>query len=235
MRAVRRICRSYGKSAGTDIIVGTQPLHFSTEGSGLISGRGVGPMFSTKGSGLISGRAAGLTAAAVFAALVVAFATTGVAQQPPTTTPERDLLTRIRRLTVEGRRAGEGYWSPDGNRLVFQSERELGNPFYQIYTVDLTSGQTFRISPGQGKTTCAFFRPGSDQILFASTHHDPASKKLQDDELAFRASGKERRYAWDYDPEFEIYAVSTKTREIERLTNARGYDAEASYSPDGRW
>jgi Tol biopolymer transport system component len=155
-----------------------------------------------------------------------------LAQAP---TPERDFLSRVRRLTVEGRRAGEGYWSPDGTKLVFQSEREPGNPFYQIYTVDLTTGQTFRISPGIGKTTCAFFRPGTDQILFASTHHDPNSKKLQDDELAFRASGKERRYAWDYDPEFEIYAVSTKTREIERLTNARGYDAEASYSPDGRW
>jgi len=33
---------------------------------------------------------------------------------------ERDFLTRIRRLTVEGKRAGEGYWSPDGKRLVFQ-------------------------------------------------------------------------------------------------------------------
>jgi Tol biopolymer transport system component len=149
--------------------------------------------------------------------------------------PERQFLSRIRRLTVEGRRAGEGYWSPDGKRLVFQSEREPGNPFYQIYTVDLTSGQTFRISPGMGKTTCAFFRPNSDQILFSSTHHDPRSKALQDEELAFRASGKERRYAWDYDEEMEIYAVSEKTKEIQRLTNARGYDAEASYSPDGQW
>jgi Tol biopolymer transport system component len=158
------------------------------------------------------------------------------APQPPTgDNPERQFLSRIRRLTVEGRRAGEGYWSPDGKRLVFQSEREPGNPFYQIYTVDLTSGQTFRISPGTGKTTCAFFRPGTDQILFSSTHHDPASKKLQDDELAFRASGKERRYAWDYDEQMEIYAVSEKTKEIQRLTNVRGYDAEASYSPDGQW
>jgi Tol biopolymer transport system component len=157
------------------------------------------------------------------------------AQQGAADNPERQFLSRVRRLTVEGRRAGEGYWSPDGRRLVFQSEREPGNPFYQIYTVDLTDGQTFRISPGMGKTTCAFFRPGSDQILFSSTHHDPNSKKLQDEELAFRASGKERRYAWDYDPEMEIYAVSEKTKEIQRLTNVRGYDAEASYSPDGQW
>jgi Tol biopolymer transport system component len=148
---------------------------------------------------------------------------------------EGEFLSRVRRLTVEGRRAGEGYWSPDGQRLVFQSEREAGNPFYQIYALDFTSGDTKRISPGYGKTTCSFFRPGTDQILFASTHHDPRSKALQQEEIDFRASGKERRYAWDYDPEFELYAFSEKSGQTTRLTNARGYDAEGSYSPDGQW
>jgi Tol biopolymer transport system component len=118
--------------------------------------------------------------------------------------------------------------------IVFQSEREPGNPFYQIYTLDLTSGETKRISPGIGKTTCAFFRPGTDEIEFSSTHHDPRSKQLQDDELAFRASGKERRYAWDYDPEMDIYAANGSGK-LTRLTTARGYDAEGSYSPDGQW
>ena len=148
---------------------------------------------------------------------------------------EQEFLTRVRRLTVEGRRAGEGYWSPDGRQLVFQSEREPGNPFYQIYTMDLTSGETTRISTGTGKTTCAFFRPGTDQIEFASTHADPSSKAHQDEELAIRASGKERRYSWDYDPAMDIYSYDVKTRAMTRLTTAPGYDAEGSYSPDGQW
>jgi Tol biopolymer transport system component len=155
-------------------------------------------------------------------------------QEPPAY-QERDFLTRVRRLTVEGKRAGEGYWAPDGKRLVFQSEREAGNPFYQIYVLDLVTGDTKRISTGAGKTTCAFFRPGTDEIEFASTHADPKSKEYQDQELAFRASGKERRYSWDYDPEMDIYSYAGKTGALKRLTTAKGYDAEGSYSPDGQW
>src|SRR5207249_7726591 len=107
-------------------------------------------------------------------------------------------------------------------------------PFYQIYVMDLASGDVKRVSPGMGKTTCAFFRPGSDEIEFASTHLDPKSKQYQEEELAFRASGKERRYSWDYDPEMDIFAYSEKTGALKRLTTARGYDAEGSYSPDGQ-
>jgi Tol biopolymer transport system component len=167
-------------------------------------------------------------------ALLVAAPLAG--QSPPAGAySERDFLSRIRRLTLEGRRAGEGYWSPDGRRLVFQSEREPGNPFYQIYTLDLVTGETQRISTGTGKTTCAFFHPQTGDVLFASTHHDPRSPDLQAAELTFRASGQERRYAWDYDPEMELYVRNSRTGSLRRLTNARGYDAEASYSPDGRW
>ena len=59
---------------------------------------------------------------------------------------EKDFLSRVRRLTVDGKRAGEGYWSPDGKKLVFQSEREPGNPFYQIYLLGFSSSCFFSLS-----------------------------------------------------------------------------------------
>ena len=127
--------------------------------------------------------------------LRVALVVAAIAQATaPAQYQEKDFLTRVRRLTVEGRRAGEGYWSPDGKRLVFQSEREPGNPFYQIYVLDLTSGDTKRVSPGIGKTTCAFFRPGTDEIMFSSTHLDPKSKQYQEEELVHQGrAGPEPR------------------------------------------
>jgi Tol biopolymer transport system component len=154
----------------------------------------------------------------------------------PTSGPEAEarFLTNPRQLILEGRRSGEGYFSPDGKALIFQSEREPGNPFYQIYTLDLESGDIARVSPGTGKTTCAFFRPGSDEVLFSSTHLDPNALAKQKAEFDLRASGKERRYSWDYDDQMDIFIAKRDGSHLRQLTQTLGYDAEASFSPDGK-
>src|SRR3990167_10967293 len=89
------------------------------------------------------------------ALIAVAFMTVApaLASQGQAPYQERDFLSRVRRLTVDGTRAGEGYWSPDGKRLVFPSEREPGNPFYQIYVMNLDTVDVTRISPRTRKTT----------------------------------------------------------------------------------
>ena len=147
---------------------------------------------------------------------------------------ESRFLSNIRQLTYDGKRAGEGYFSEDGNALIFQSEREPDNPFYQIYLLNLLTGDTHRVSTGIGKTTCAFFRPGTDEVLYASTHHDAFAKAKQEEELKFRASGQERRYSWDYDEAMDIFSANRDGSNLKQLTDAPGYDAEASYSPDGK-
>lgn len=147
---------------------------------------------------------------------------------------EHELLTTIRQLTFAGRRAGEGYFSADGRSMVFQSEREVGNPFFQIYLMDMETGDQIRVSPGQGKTTCSWIHPDGQRVLFASTHNDPLALEKQQNEIHLRANGKERRYSWDYDEEFELYAFDRITHKISQLTSSRGYDAEGSFSPDGQ-
>jgi Tol biopolymer transport system component len=158
-------------------------------------------------------------------------AAAGAAEEPAL---EARFITNPRQLILEGRRSGEGYFSPDGKQLIFQSEREPGNPFYQIYILDFETGDTTRVSPGGGKTTCSFFQPGTDRVIFASTHEDPDAAKKQKAELDFRASGKERRYSWDYDEQFEIYSARRDGTGLTSLTHSPGYDAEGSCSPDGK-
>jgi Tol biopolymer transport system component len=146
---------------------------------------------------------------------------------------EARLLTGARQLTFEGRRAGEGYFSADGRQMIFQSERDPSNPFYQIYLMNLETGDVDALSPGHGKTTCGWIHPDNTRVMYASTHDDPQARAKMQAELDFRASGQERRYAWDYDEQFEIYQQDLVSGERTNLTGALGYDAEGSYSPDG--
>lgn len=142
-------------------------------------------------------------------------------------------LSRTRQLTYDGRRAGEGYFSADGRQLVFQSERDPANPFFQIFRLNRDTGQTEQISPGHGKTTCAWIHPDGQRVLFASTQDDPEAVAKQKEELAMRESGQQRRYSWDYDENYDIYEYDPADGSYRNLTDAQGYDAEGSYSPDG--
>ena len=146
---------------------------------------------------------AALLAAPVFSGVVIGGQDAPTYQErdflTPRPPPDRRRQARRRRLLVARRQAPR------------VSERaRAGQSLLSDLRARSATGDTKRISPGTGKTTCAFFRPGTDEIEFASTHADPKSKQYQDDELAFRASGKERRYSWDYDPEMDIYATARR-------------------------
>jgi len=154
------------------------------------------------------------------------------------------ILKDGRQLTFVGPRAGEGYFSKDGKLLIFQSEREPENPFYQIYLLNRASGASIRVSPGEGKTTCAWIHPSSEKALFSSTHLDPQLKEKTEKEWAERRSPVKGKYSWSFDETFDIFEAPIASamkngrpvdkKSLKRLTKEIGYDAEGSYSPDGR-
>lgn len=143
-------------------------------------------------------------------------------------------LANIRQVTRFFKRAGEGYFSPDGTQIVYQAY-PIGYPFYQIYTQPLEKDfEPRRISPGRGRTTCAYFSPDAKTIMFASAHSDPqpeVTEKMARDDAA---KGGRPRYQWDFDPNMEIYTVGADGLGMKRLTDSAGYDAEGSYSHDGK-
>ncbi|WP_413570678.1 M28 family peptidase [Bdellovibrio sp. HCB117] len=144
------------------------------------------------------------------------------------------LMAESRQMTFVGPKSGEGYFSPDGKKMIFQSEREPGNPFYQMYVMDLISGETVRVSPGQGKTTCGWIHPSMKKVLYSSTHLDPATKKKTEEEIDNRKKAVKARYSWSFDDSYDIFDSNLQGGSIHRLTKEKGYDAEASYSPDGQ-
>lgn len=148
-------------------------------------------------------------------------------------------LKNIHQVTYDFVRAGEGYFSPDMKRIIFQAEeRQGGNPFYQMFILDLATGRHQRISPGIGRTTCGYFRPDGQKILFASSHLDPETRRHQQEEYSRREedrrAGRRRRYEWNFDPHMDIFESNLDGTGLTRLTDAPGYDAEGSYSADGR-
>ncbi len=148
---------------------------------------------------------------------------------------EDRLLSGVRQLTFEGRRAGEGYFNADGTKMIFQSERDEKNPFYQIFLMDLETGDVQQVSPGHGRTTCAWVHPSDKRVLYSSTHDDPDAHRKMATELRERASGTKKRYSWNFDSSYEIYTQDLTGTQRVNLTKAQGYDAEGSYSPDGNW
>jgi TolB protein len=129
----------------------------------------------------------------------------------------------LTQLTFGGENA-EAYFSNDEKRLVLQSTRD-GAACDQIYTIDLADKKLQRVSSGKGRTTCAYFLPGDQRVLYASTH------AAADDCLP--PPDRSRGYVWKLYPEFDIYTANLDGSDIQPLVTGPGYDAEATVSPTG--
>jgi Tol biopolymer transport system component len=141
-------------------------------------------------------------------------------------------LKNVRQLTHGGDNA-EAYFSFDGKKLAFQSNyKNWGVECDQIFYLDIekaTKDSTFlppMVSTGKGRTTCSYFLKGDKTILYASTH-------LGGDDCPENPSVK-GKYLWPVYRTYDIFVANLKGKITRQLTNATGYDAEATVSPDGK-
>lgn len=145
------------------------------------------------------------------------------------TSPSKEpFLDNIKQVTFSDmgfEKAGEAYFSPDGQTIIFQAV-SFGNEHYQIYTLNLSDNKPLMVSTGKGACTCAFFRPDGKKIIFASSHSSPFLDKQ-------KASNPNGKYVWDLTPYMNIYEANPDGSELTQLTFGSAYHAECAYSPDG--
>ncbi len=151
---------------------------------------------------------------------------------------------RNARMLTRGGDNAEAYWNNASNQLVFQSNNPAwGLQCDQIFVLDSSrifdrevdsqvNGMTQKpvmVSTGQGRTTCAYFVPGDQKVVWASTHGQQETCPPPP------APRPDRKYLWPIDAAYDIYLSDLTGGQQEVLVSSPGYDAEATFSPDGRW
>ncbi len=136
--------------------------------------------------------------------------------------PGESHLRSVRQLTFDGENA-EAYFSFDGTRLTYQRTPPAGG-CDQIYTLDLATGAQRLVSTGAGRTTCSYFFPDGDRLLYSSTHLGGAACPPPPD--------YSRGYVWPVNESYDVF-VTDGEGPLVRLTDTPGYDAEATVSPLG--
>src|SRR3984957_5949542 len=146
------------------------------------------------------------------------------------TVPGEKHLGNVRQLTFGGTNA-EAYFSADDKSLIFMHSG-IGVPCDQMYTmqIDTPGGKppvSKLVSTGKGRTTCGYFFPKGDRILFSSTHETSAGCPPRPD--------YSHGYVWPIYNSYEIYTAKPDGSDLRLLNYASGsYNAESTISRDGK-
>ena len=127
------------------------------------------------------------------------------------TVPGEKHLGNVRQLTFGGTNA-EAYFSADDKSLIFMHSG-AGVPCDQMYTmpVDTPDGKPAvpkLVSTGKGRTTCGYFFPKGDRILFSSTHEASAACPPRPD--------YSHGYVWPIYNSYEIYTAKPDGSDLRR-------------------
>jgi Tol biopolymer transport system component len=148
--------------------------------------------------------------------------------------PEEIHFKNVQQLTFGGDNA-EAYWSFDSKYLVFQRTNvKEGIMCDQIFMgkVPEKTGDTFEyklISTSKGRTTCPFFTRDGKHIIYASTHLGADTCPAVPDRKKYG-----NKYIWPLYDSYDIFIADLDGKIVKQLTNSKGYDAEATLSPDGK-
>jgi Tol biopolymer transport system component len=134
-------------------------------------------------------------------------------------------FANLRQLTFGGQNA-EAYFSADDEWLIFQATpREAGCD--QQYTMRIDGSDLRLVSTGAGRTTCGYFVPGTDKIVYSSTHLGGDACPPEPD--------FSQGYVWALYPDYDVFITDRDGDDLRQLTDEPGYDAEATLSRDGEW
>ena len=139
-------------------------------------------------------------------------------------TPQEKHLRNVRQLTFGGQNA-EAYFSAGGKKLIFQSTRD-NLQCDQMFTMNIDGSDVRMVSNGKGKTTCGYFYPDGKTILYSSTYLTDAQCPPRPD--------YSKGYVWPVYAGFDIFAANPDGSGLMQLTDAPGYDAEATISRNGK-
>ncbi len=143
-------------------------------------------------------------------------------------------FANVRQLTFGGDNA-EAYFSYDGKWLIFQRT----NPGQGIMCDEMFIGkipetadekfEPVRISSGKGRTTCGAFTKDGKHVIYASTHLAMDTCPAVPDRKKYG-----NKYIWPLYDSYDIFMADLKGNIVKQLTHSKGYDAEATLSPDGK-
>ncbi len=159
--------------------------------------------------------------------------------------PGEKHLAHIRQLTFGGESA-EAYFSADDKYLSFQHQGQFYDPLTkaavgpnigcdQIYTMPVPPAGANPATPlappkmlsnGQGRTTCSYYFPSGDRILYSSTFAASPSCPPPADQS--------QGYVWPIYNTYAIYTAKPDGSDIRPLSHGEGYNAESTITRDGK-